>query len=91
MVKYTGVSAGIDSSRFSLYWAVLFMASNPDTQDKVHDEIIRVVGKIQHTLHSFHVTVLETYLFLPQKLQSTFSLIAHFVLLITDLIVLFRT
>lgn len=37
--------AGIDTSRFTLRYAILHMAAFPDIQEKVYEEINRVVGK----------------------------------------------
>ena len=43
---HLSITAGIDTSRMTLYWAVRYMAGLPDIQSKVHEEIDRVVGKI---------------------------------------------
>jgi len=39
------VSAGIDTSRFTLRFAVMHMAKYPEIQRKVQEEIDNVVGK----------------------------------------------
>lgn len=40
------ISAGIDTSRITIYFAIRYMAGLPDIQSKVQEEIDRVVGKI---------------------------------------------
>ena len=44
-------SAGIDTSRLSLRFAILHMAAYPAIQLKVQQEIDRVVGKSYHYGH----------------------------------------
>lgn len=39
------ILAGIDTSRFTLYWALLLMAAYPEVQKKCQDEIDVIVGK----------------------------------------------
>ena len=39
------VSAGIDTSRITLYFVIRYMAGLPDIQKKVHEELDKVVGK----------------------------------------------
>ena len=39
------ISAGIDTSRLTLRWALLHMVAYPNIQKKVQEEIDKVVGK----------------------------------------------
>ena len=39
------VSAGIDTSRITLYFIIRYMAGLQDIQKKVHEELDKVVGK----------------------------------------------
>ena len=49
-------SAGIDTSRLTLRWAILHIVAYPDIQAKCQDEIDRVVGKyILELLSQFYL------------------------------------
>jgi cytochrome P450 len=37
--------AGGETASSNLTWGILFLASHPEVQDKVHEEIDRVLGK----------------------------------------------
>ena len=52
------VAAGLDASRFTLRWAILHMAAYPEIQNKVQEEIDRVVGMYHY------VPMQQTELFL---------------------------
>ncbi|XP_071082988.1 steroid 17-alpha-hydroxylase/17,20 lyase-like [Haliotis cracherodii] len=38
------LGAGLDTSRFTLLWTLLYLAMHPDIQDKVHEEVDKALG-----------------------------------------------
>ncbi|XP_041377607.1 cytochrome P450 1A5-like [Gigantopelta aegis] len=45
--------AGIDTTRFTLDWAMLYLATSPEVQSKVHEEVDKVVPKSGTMLLSY--------------------------------------
>lgn len=47
------VAAGIDTSRYTLFWTILYLVAFPDIQEKAFEEIEKAVGKTWSTLLSY--------------------------------------
>ncbi|XP_052765377.1 cytochrome P450 1A1-like [Mya arenaria] len=52
--------AGFDTTNKSLQWLTLYMASYPEVQERVHDEIDDVIGSEKHIRYSDHNKLVYT-------------------------------
>ncbi|XP_067683415.1 steroid 17-alpha-hydroxylase/17,20 lyase-like isoform X2 [Haliotis asinina] len=48
MTMFDIMEAGVDTSRYTLLWTILYLAIHPEIQDKVHEEVDQALGERQY-------------------------------------------